>query len=225
MPAANILLIEDDKLLRDTLCGFLKDQGYRVECASGQSEGLRAFSQGNFDCILLDISLFDGDGFTVCTEVRKTSEIPVIFLTASADEACIVAGFKLGANDYVCKPFRPLELRARIENALRRSPPPALVRCQDIAFDLARGTVTKNGQEIYLSALEYRLMLKFLRNQNLLITRNDIAEELWTYSGEFVSDNTLNVYIKRLRDKIEDDPAHPKLLKTVRGLGYRLESR
>ena len=220
MPA--ILLIEDDPALARSLVDYLSSSGYIVTHAVGQTDGLRAFAQGGFDCVLLDVSLGDGNGFAVCTAIRAVSQVPVIFLTASADEACTVAGFEVGADDYIGKPFRPLELLARIKNALRKqNTAPRRLVCQNLTIDPARGLVTKNGQELFLSALEYRLLLLFLSNPGKLLTREHLADELWTFSGEFVGDNTLNVYIKRLRDKIEDDPQHPRILKTVRGLGYK----
>ena len=217
-----ILLIEDDTALAKSLISFLEGAGYSVTHAAGQKDGLHDFRQGKFECILLDVSLQDGNGFTICREIRQISHVPVIFLTASADEACTVAGFEVGADDYIGKPFRPLELVARIRNAQRRhSPAPTLLTCQNITLDPSRGLVTKNGQEIFLSALEYRLLLLFLTNKGQLLSRDRLADELWTFSGEFVSDNTLNVYIKRLRSKIEDDPQNPAILRTVRGLGYK----
>ena len=217
-----ILLIEDDAALARSLISFLGGSGYAVTHAEGQTDGLQYFKQGKFACILLDVSLQDGNGFAVCKEIRKTSDVPVIFLTASADEACTVAGFEVGADDYIGKPFRPLELVARIKNAVRKhSAAPSLLSCQDITLDPSRGLVMKSGQEVFLSALEYRLLLLFLTNKEQLLTRDRLADELWTFSGEFVSDNTLNVYIKRLRSKIEDDPQNPSILRTVRGLGYK----
>lgn len=218
----NILLIEDDAALARTLVEYLGEAGYAVSRAAGQRDGLRLFAAGKFDCILLDVSLQDGNGFAVCTAIRAQSDVPVIFLTASADESCTVAGFEVGADDYIGKPFRPLELLARIRNAMKKhGNSPKLLTCQGITIDVSRGFVTKNGQEVFLSALEYRLLLLFLSNPEQLLTRERLADELWTYSGEFVGDNTINVYIKRLRDKIEDDPQNPKLLRTVRGLGYK----
>lgn len=218
----HILIIEDDAALARTLVGYLGEAGYTVSHAAGQTDGLRLFSSGNFDCILLDVSLQDGNGFAVCTAIRSHSDVPVIFLTASADESCTVAGFEVGADDYIGKPFRPLELLARIRNAMKKhAAPQKRLTCQGITIDVSRGFVTKNGQELFLSALEYRLLLLFLSNPEQLLTRERLSDELWTYSGEFVGDNTLNVYIKRLRDKIEDNPQNPKILKTVRGLGYK----
>lgn len=183
---------------------------------------MHVFLSENIDCVLLDVSLEDGNGFSVCKAIREISQVPVIFLTASADEGCTVAGFEVGCDDYISKPFRPRELVARIQNAIRRhrSETP-LLKCRNITADPAKGLVTKNGNEIFLSALEYRLLLLFLSNKGKLLTRDQLADELWTVSGEFIGDNTLNVYIKRLRDKIEDDPQHPEILKTVRGLGYK----
>lgn len=219
-----ILLVEDDESLARNLTKFLSADGFSVTHARGQSDGMRLFDRGQFDCVLLDISLEDGNGFSVCAGIRKISDVPVIFLTASADEACTVAGFEVGADDYISKPFRPRELAARIRNSMRRhglSTAPALLQCGNVVIDPARGLVTKNGNEVFLSALEYRLLLLFFTNKGILLSRERLADELWTISGEFVGDNTLNVYIKRLRDKIEDDPQEPMILKTVRGLGYK----
>lgn len=217
-----ILLIEDDNAISETLSEYLKSEGYAVRTASGQKEGLRLFEESAPDCVLLDISLADGNGFSVCSAIRGMSETPVIFLTASADEACTVAGFEIGADDYISKPFRPRELSARIRNVLRRhSSAPKLLHCQNLTLDPSKALVMKNGQEVFLSALEYRLLLLFLSNPGQLISRDRIADELWTISGEFIGDNTLNVYMKRLRDKIEDDPQNPQIIRTVRGLGYK----
>lgn len=218
----HILLIEDDEQLARSLIRFLNAEGYQVTHAQGQTDGLEAFARGNFDCALLDISLQDGNGFSVCSAIRAQSDLPVIFLTASADEACTVAGFEVGANDYISKPFRPRELIARMKNAMRRSERSSpMLTCQDLCIDQSKGTVTKNGRELFLSALEYRLLLVFFTNKEQLLSRERLIDELWSVSSEFVSDNTLNVYMKRLREKIEDDPQNPKIIRTVRGMGYK----
>ncbi len=218
----SILIIEDDLQLAENLNKFLAAEGYSVKCAAGQKSGQELFLRESFDCILLDLSLADGNGFSVCKAIREHSQIPIIFLTASSDEVCTVAGFEAGADDYISKPFRPKELAARIKNAIRRkTAEPPLYKCGNITADPVRGLVTKNGNEIFLSALEYRLLLLFLSNKGRLLTRDRIADELWDISGEFIGDNTLNVYIKRLRNKIEDDPQNPSILKTVRGIGYK----
>ncbi len=218
-----ILIIEDDINIVRNLTRFLESEGYSVKHASGQTEGLKIYENGNFDCILLDLSLEDGSGFAVCSAIKAASDTPVIFLTASTDENCTVAGFELGADDYITKPFRPRELLARMKNVMRRNNRNcSLLTCGSISVDQTRGVVTKNGNELFLSALEYRLLLVFFTNKERLLSRDRLAEELWSVSGEYVSDNTLTVYMKRLREKIEDDPQHPKILLTVRGLGYKV---
>ena len=175
-----ILLVEDDEQLARNLSRFLTAEGYDVTYAAGQTEALSAFSGSSFDCALLDISLQDGNGFAVCAAIKSQAETPVIFLTASADEAITVAGFEVGADDYISKPFRPRELIARMKNAMRRSQrAPALLRCGNVAIDQSKGTVTKNGTEIFLSALEYRLLLVFFTNKGILLSRERLIDELW----------------------------------------------
>ncbi|MBQ9906190.1 MAG: response regulator transcription factor [Oscillospiraceae bacterium] len=222
----NILLVEDDEQLARTLIRFLMSEGFQVTHAVGQTDGLTLFKKNSFDCVLLDVSLQDGNGFSVCGAIKKESDVPVIFLTASADEACTVAGFDVGADDYIGKPFRPRELIARIKNALRRSQRGSgQIICQELVLDQTKGTVAKNGTELFLSALEYRLLLILMTNKDQLLSRDRLIDELWSVSSQFVSDNTLNVYMKRLREKIEDDPQNPKIIKTVRGMGYKVVSQ
>ena len=172
---------------------------------------------------LIDISLPDGNGFTICTEIKEKQDIPVIFLTASGDESSVVTGLNMGADDYITKPFRPRELIARIRTALRKSGRfGATFEICGLYVDTTTGVVKKNGNEVFLSALEYRLLLVFISNPKSIITRVRLLDELWDAAGEFVNDNTLTVYIKRLREKIEDDPSSPQIILTVRGTGYRL---
>lgn len=217
-----ILLIEDDNELAGYLIQFLENEDFKVSHALGQTEGLKLFMKESFDCALVDISIKDGNGFSVCSEIKSKSDLPVIFLTANTDETSTVAGFEMGADDYINKPFRPRELIARIKNAVRRRKGNSqIIQCGDVVIDTSKGTVHKNGTEIFLSALEYRLLLVFFTNQGQLLSRDRLIDELWTVSGEFVSDNTLTVYIKRLREKIENDLQYPKIIKTVRGLGYK----
>ena len=219
---SRILLIEDDEQLAGILIRFLNSEGYITYHASGQAEGLRLFAENKYDCVLLDISLKDGNGYSVCAAIKQQSDTPVIFITASADEACTVAGFEMGADDYIGKPFGTRELLARMKNVMRRqkkfSP---LLQCGSITVDPIKGLVFKSGREIPVSALEYRLLLVFVSNKNQMLSRDRIAEELWVMTREFVSDNTLSVYIRRLREKIEDDPQMPQIILTVRGLGYK----
>ena len=217
-----ILLVEDDPSIVSSLTAFLKEEGFDVETAPGQEGALALLERGGFDLVLLDVALADGNGFAVCSAVKKKSGIPVIFLTASGDEFSVVTGLDLGADDYINKPFRPRELISRIGSVLRRSRRGAnLLELGDVKADLEKGTVTTAGRELFLSALEYRLLLVFLNNRGVLLSRARLLEEMWDMAGEYVNDNTLTVYIKRLREKIEDDPQNPVLIRTVRGLGYK----
>ena len=171
----------------------------------------------------MDISLPDGNGFAVCTAIKQAQAIPVLFLTASADEDSVVTGLCLGGDDYITKPFRPRELLARITAALRKSGrAPSVFSLHGLTVDTASGMVQKQGQEVFLSPLEYRLLLIFLNNPNMILTRDRLLDELWDAAGEFVNNNILTVYIKRLREKIEPEPSAPQIILTVRGTGYRL---
>lgn len=219
----HILLVEDDKSIVDNLKEFLKQEGFQVSVATSQSKALEMVGRSAFDLLLLDISLPDGNGYAVCTAVKSCSDTPVIFLTASGDEFSVVTGFDLGADDYVAKPFRPRELISRIKNVLRRYHRlGGTMEYGGISIDSVRGVVTRDGEELPLSALEYRLLLVFFNNKGIILSRNKLLEEIWNIAGEFVNDNTLTVYIKRLREKIEKDPQKPEIIKTVRGLGYRI---
>ena len=150
--------------------------------------------------------------------------MPVIFLTASGDEFSTVTGFELGADDYISKPFRPRELVSRIKNVLRLTGSGSITKLGDVLVDTVKGTAVKNGKDLFLSALEYRLLLVFINNIGHVMTRTKLLESIWDIAGDFINDNTLTVYIKRLREKIEDDPKHPTHIQTVWGVGYRFES-
>ncbi len=218
-----IFLVEDDKAIAKNLELLLRSEGFTVTHAPTRNEALDTLVGNKFDLALIDISLPDGNGFTVCTAIKETQDIPVIFLTASGDEASVITGLNMGADDYITKPFRPRELIARIRTALRKSgrSPSAFQIC-GLHVDMASGIVKKDGSEVFLSALEYRLLLVFINNPKSIITRSRLLDELWDATGEFVNDNTLTVYIKRLREKIESNPTNPKIILTVRGTGYRL---
>lgn len=195
-----------------------------MKSASGQESALKLLESEQADLVLLDISLSDGNGFAVCSAVKSLYGIPVIFLTASGDEYSTVTGFELGANDYIPKPFRPRELVTRIKNILRLTGGTgSVIHLGEVTVDTVKGTANKNGRDLYLSALEYRLLLVFLNNRGAVLTRTQLLESIWDIAGEFVNDNTLTVYIKRLREKIEDDPQNPTIIKTVRGLGYKVD--
>lgn len=218
-----LLLVEDDSALIRMLTSFLAEEGFHITSVTGQVSAVEAMGADKPDLALVDISLADGNGFSVCT-VAKSMGVPVIFLTASSDEYSVVTGLDMGADDYVSKPFRPRELVSRIRNVLRRvGKRQSILALGEILIDTDKGAVTRAGQDLYLSALEYKLLLMMLNNRGQVLTRDKLLEEIWDHAGDYVGDNTLTVYIKRLRDKIELDPQNPVYIKTVRGIGYRLE--
>ncbi len=219
-----ILLVEDDASIVANLTEFLQKEGFAITSVDGQLKALTLLeTSADFDLLLLDVSLAEGNGFAICRAVKSTTSLPVIFLTASGDEYSVVTGLDLGADDYIAKPFRPRELVSRIHNIMRRyGKANATLEYRNLMVDVNRGTVSRNGQEILLSALEYRLLLYFLNNKDMVLSRSQLLDALWDMAGEFVNDNTLTVYIKRLRDKIEDDPQNPALIKTIRGIGYKM---
>ena len=170
------------------------------------------------------MTLAQGNGFAVCAAAREVApDMPVIFLTASDDEYSTVAGLDMGAVDYIAKPFRARELVSRMRGALRRtSPADNVLTVGDVRLNVTSGAVTRGGTEVFLSALEYRLLLYFLQHKGKLVTREMLRDAIWDSAGEYVSDNALNVYIKRLREKVEADPSDPSIIVTVRGLGYKV---
>lgn len=221
---SKILLVEDDKSIVCALSDFLRSEGFVVHDADGQKCALELLKSEAFDLILLDVCLLDGNGFSLCAEIKKQYTIPVIFLTASSDEGSIVTGLDIGADDYISKPFKPRELVSRIRSVLRRCTGSRnIITAENISIDADKGTVEKNGEEIILSALEYKILLLFAANKGRLLSRTRLLDEIWDIAGDFVNDNTLTVYIKRIREKIEDDPQEPKIIKTIRGMGYRMD--
>ena len=221
-----ILLVEDDGQIASYLGELLRAEGFDTQIAGCKKEASECLLAQAFDLVLLDVSLPDGNGFSICAEIKKEYEIPVIFLTASGDEYSVVAGLDMGADDYIAKPFRPRELISRIRSVLRRcKKEQRILSCGDLRVNVSSATVTKGEKELFLSALEYRLLLLLLQNKGQILTRNQLLEEIWDASGEYVNDNTLSVYMKRLREKIEENPQSPRLLHTIRGIGYRMEDR
>ncbi|MDD7403525.1 MAG: response regulator transcription factor [Butyribacter sp.] len=221
-----ILLVEDDIEIIKNLTVFLQEEGFWVESVTGQTKAMEYIEEkaSEIDLVLLDVSLEDGNGFSVCASIKANTDLPVIFLTASGDEYSVVTGLDLGADDYIGKPFRPRELVSRIKSVLRRcGKAQSVLELGDIRIDTAGGNVTKKGTEIFLSALEYRLLLVFANNRGKVLSRTKLLEEIWDVAGEYVNDNTLTVYIKRLREKIETDAQNPAIIKTIRGLGYRAD--
>ena len=219
-----ILLVEDDRQIVENLCGLLQAEGFLTQAAATRQKASEYLERERFDLLLLDVSLPDGNGFALCAEVKREYRLPVIFLTASGDEYSVVAGLDMGADDYIAKPFRPRELISRIRSVLRRcQKEPRRLCCGPLQVNPASAVVTWQQKEVYLSALEYRLLLLLMQNQGQILTRNQLLEEIWDASGEYVNDNTLSVYMKRLREKIEENPQEPRLLHTIRGIGYRME--
>lgn len=222
----DIFLLEDDSAIGIGLSYSLKNEGYGVTVAKTVKEALKVIKEKSFSLYILDLTLPDGSGYDVCTEIKKSGDLPVIFLTAYDDEVNVIMGLELGADDYISKPFRVKELLARIKTVLRRynkDTADGIINIGNIKINTNEAKVYKNSQEIILTAMEYRLLLTFINNRGIVLTRQKLLEDIWDVAGDFVNDNTLTVYIKRLRDKIEENPANPSVIKTVRGLGYILE--
>ena len=235
----NILLLEDDDAIGMGLKYSLEKEGYTVSLMRTCAETYKAWEKGKYDLGILDIDLPDGNGYDVCKKIKSAEDMPVIFLTAADAEVNVVMGLEMGGDDYICKPFRINELMARIRTVLRRSgkgkeadspSSKGLIRAGNIRVYTNEAKVTKieEGSQredpVELTALEYRLLLTFCSNRGMVLTRGNLLQDMWDVSGDFVNDNTLTVYIKRLRDKIETDPSDPKLIKTVRGFGYIMEN-
>ena len=216
-----ILLAEDDASIVWMLGEYLRAEGYEVLHAPDEA-GAVALLNAQPDLVLLDISLQSGTGYGVCREAKRRG-LSVIFLTASGDENSVVEGLDMGADDYIAKPFRPRELLSRIKSVLRRAGRDSSMTLGRVSVDLDSGTVRRDGVPVALSSLEYRLLTTLLNNRGRLLPRQRLLEDIWDAGGDFVNDNTLTVYIKRLREKLEDDPQNPTLIKTVRGLGYRVD--
>lgn len=220
----NILIVEDDANLAFGIEFTLKNEGFNVINTNGIKMAEDSLKNNNFDMILLDVMLKDGNGYDFCRNIRKASDVPIIFLTACDEEVNVVAGLDMGADDYITKPFRIKELISRINAVLRRKnrgKAEDILLSGDIKVDIKQRKVFKCDSEIFLTATEYRLLLNLMQHEKEVMSRNKILDGLWDAEGEFVDDNTLSVYIRRLREKIEKDPAKPRYIITVRGLGYK----
>lgn len=218
-----LFVLEDDAAIGMGLSYSLKNEGYDVTVAKNVKSAYEILNKETFSLYILDLTLPDGSGYDVCREIKKSGDFPVIFLTAYDDEVNVVMGLELGADDYISKPFRVKELLARIKSVLRRyskDSSDGVVNVGSIKVNTNEAKVYKNGAEIILTAMEYKLLLIFINNRGKVLSRQRLLEDIWDVAGDFVNDNTLTVYIKRLRDKIEEDPAKPAVIKTVRGLGY-----
>lgn len=222
-----ILLVEDDKTIASGLEYSLQQDQFTTVLCHDAASAKKVLSEDmhQFALCLFDLSLPDGSGYELCQLVKERSDIPVIFLTAIDDEVNVVMGLDMGADDYITKPFRIRELLSRIKTVLRRyqkqNQSGTSIEIKSIRVNTFEGKVYKNGAEIPLTALEYRLLLIFANHIGQVLSRNQLLEQIWDVAGDFVNDNTLTVYIKRLREKLEDNPQNPEIIKTVRGLGYK----
>ena len=217
-----LLLVEDDPSIVDHLTVFLQQEGFVVRAVPGERSAILLLTDWRPDLILLDLSLSDGSGFSVFRAARQLG-IPAVFLTASDEESTVVQALDMGAEDFISKPFRPKELLSRIRSVLRRSGGgQAALSAGPLQVIPETASVLLDGRELNLSALEYRLLLRLIHKKGQLLTRDELLQELWDAGGDYVNDNTLSVYIKRLREKISTDPASPAYIQTVRGQGYCL---
>jgi len=216
----HILLVEDNYTIIMGLKYSLEQENFKVISAQNVLEFNENIDKNDIDLVLLDVSLPDGNGFEICKEIKSKKDIPVIFLTAQDEETSVVLGLDLGADDYIVKPFRTRELISRINSVLRRygHNESNLIQYKNIKIDTSSAKVYKDNEEIIFTSLEYKILLMLFSNQNKLISREQLLEKIWDIAGNFVNDNTLTVYIKRIREKLGDEI----IIKTVRGLGYRI---
>lgn len=222
-----ILLIEDNETIIMGLKYSLEQENFNVESAQNIVTAKSKIKNQDYDLYLLDIGLPDGQGYEVCKTIKQKGKFPVIFLTAKDEETDVVKGLDMGADDYVIKPFRTRELISRIKSVLRRYEKDNIseskIECQNIIIDNNTAKVYKNGQEVILTSLEYKILLMLFNNRNILVTREKILDKIWDVAGNFVNDNTLTVYIKRIREKLDDKDG--KIIQTVRGIGYRVVNK
>lgn len=222
-----LFLLEDDSAISMGISYSLTNEGYSVTAASSVKQGLEIINNNSFSLYILDLNLPDGSGYEVCKEIKKQGDLPVIFLTAYDDEINVVTGFELGADDYITKPFRLKELSVRIKSVLRRyskDTTHGIINVKNIKINTKEAKVYKDNNEIILTAMEYKLLLSLIKNRGRVLSRTALLENLWDIDGDFIEENTLTVYIKRLRDKIEEEPNKPAVIKTVRGLGYIVDN-
>lgn len=221
----NLLIVEDDITIRQGLKFYLKQENFNVISVEFAGDAIKTINNNHIDLILLDVNLPDMDGFELFKEIKKIKDIPIIFLTANDLEVSIVRGLDMGADDYITKPFKARELVSRIKNVLRRvnnNQDNNLIKIRDIVIDLKQAKVFKNNVDVMLTALEYKILITLALNPNTVFTREKILADIWDVNEDYVNDNTLTVYIKRIREKIEDDITNPKIILTVRGIGYKI---
>lgn len=222
-----ILLVEDNDTIVMGLKYLLEKENFEIKAVKNLEETYEIAKKEKFDLYLLDINLPDGNGFSICSKLKEKEDVAIIFLTARDDEKDIVKGLDMGADDYITKPFRNRELISRINNVLRRygkndtNQKDNIIKIDDIEINTDSAKVMKDGKEIIFTSLEYKILVMLFSNPNVLITRQQILDKIWDIAGNFVNDNTLTVYIKRIREKLDDKEG--KIIKTVRGLGYIIE--
>ena len=219
-----ILMIEDDEAIRTGLKYYLEQENFEVIETDNGKDVLKILTDEDISICLLDVNLPDINGFDLFKKLKEIKDIPIIFLTANDLETSIVMGLDMGADDYVTKPFRARELISRIHNALRkkRQRTTNIIHFKNITVDLNGARVLKDNKDVFLTALEYKIVLTFFLNPNVIFTREKILADIWDVNEEYVNDNTLTVYIKRIREKLEKDPTNPEIIVTVRGIGYKL---
>lgn len=220
-----ILIIEDDLSLINGLSFAIKKQGYDLDIARTTFEADTIWADRKYDLVILDVSLPDGSGFDICRKIRETSKVPIIFLTAADEETDIIMGLDIGGDDYITKPFKLAVLLSKINAILRRSndfnQTDTELNSNGITVQLLKGKVYKNGCHIDLTTSEYKLLCMFMENPDIILSAEQILSKLWDCDENYVDNNTLTVYIRRLRTKIEDNPGEPKMIVTVRGMGYK----
>lgn len=218
-----ILYVEDNDIISSEIKKYLENENIDTHIAKTVLEAKNLIFANIYNLILLDIMLQDGDGIEFYKYIKQKYNIPIIFLTAKNSEDDIVKGIDLGADDYIVKPFRMRELTSRIKNIIKKKDKVKAIVVDNVLFDQENNVILKNGNTIGLTALEYKILTILFENINRIVTREFLLERIWDISSNFVNDNTLTVYIKRLREKIEDDPNNPKIIKTIKGMGYKIE--
>lgn len=223
----NILMVEDDSTIAFAVKYAVEQEGFNLDISENLENARKIVNSKEYDLILLDVMLPDGNGYEFLKQLREHDEdTPVIFLTACDEEVNIVMGLDIGGDDYITKPFRVRELISRINAILRRKGKSQdsnkkILKFKNISIHTLEARVFKNNEEIFLTSAEYKLLLILIQNKNMVLSRAQILEKLWDVTYDFINDNTLSVYIKRLREKIEDDSSKPQYILTVRGLGYK----
>lgn len=220
-----LFLLEDDLSLINGLSFALKKQGYEIVVARTTLEADTLWADGTYDLVILDVSLPDGSGFDFCKKIRQISKVPVMFLTAADEETDIIMGLDIGGDDYITKPFKLAVFLSRINALLRRSENfnTAVTELSSggISVQLLKGEVYKKGEPVELTASEYKLLCLFMENPDQILSSEQILSRLWDYNESYIDNNSLTVYIRRLRTKVEDNPGEPKRIVTVRGMGYK----